>query len=64
MKYSRMVHGFLVESHMMELPDSDTTVNQGFKLSSADSQFPIVSAFISITNALFFVTIVKINPDT
>lgn len=33
-------------------------------LSLADSQFPIMNAFVSTTNGLFFVTTVKINPET
>ena len=64
MKYSRMVHGILDKYHILQLPDSDTKVNQGLNLSLADSQFPIMSVIISTTNALLFVSIININPDT
>ena len=64
MKYSRMVHRILVKYRILEWPDSETKVNQGLNLSSVDSQFPNMNPFISTTNALFFVTIVKINPET
>ena len=64
MKYSRMVHGIPVKYHLLELPDSESNLNLGLNLSLADSQFQIMSAFVSTTNALFFVTIVKINPET
>lgn len=64
MKYSRMVHGIPVKYHLLELPDSESKLNLGLNLSLGDSQFQIMSAFVSTTNALFFVTIVKINPET
>ena len=59
-----MVHGIPVKYHLLELPDSESNLNLGLNLSLADSQFQIMSAFVSTTNALFFVTIVKINPET
>ena len=40
MKYSRMVHGLLVKYLILELPDSDTKLNQSLDLSLADTQFP------------------------
>ena len=64
MKYSRMVHGFLLKYPILELPDSDTKVNQSLTLSLGDSQFPIMNAFSSTAKALFLVTTVKINPET
>lgn len=64
MKYTRMVHGILAKYHILELPSSDTKVNQGLNLSLVDSQFPNMNPFISTTNGLFFVMMVKINPET
>ena len=64
MKYSRMVHGFLLQYPILELPDSDTKVNQSLTLSLGDSQLPIMNAFSSTAKALFLVTTVKINPET
>ena len=64
MKYSRMVHGFLLKYPILELPDSDTKVNQSLTLSLGDSQFPIMNAFGSTAKALFLVKTVKINLET
>lgn len=57
MKYTRMVHGILAKYHILELPSSDTKVNQGLNLSLTDSQVPSLTAFIYTTNTLFLVKI-------
>lgn len=60
MEYSRMFREFLTRHHTTEFPGPETKRNRGLSLSLENSRVPAMTAFISTTNAFFFVMILKV----